>query len=68
MRTLIVLKSLSDLPSDKVQVAVKPASTIRESLQNPDHAAEEDFSEMQHHRYTTPFVSTIPYRHFGINE
>jgi hypothetical protein len=68
MKTFTTLKSLTDLRSDGVQVTEASAPEIPKPSPQPDDSSGEDFREMMRRRYTTPFVSAIPYHRCGINE
>ncbi len=68
MKTFTTLKSLSDLRSDAVQVTAAAAPEITTSSPPPDDSSGEEFREMIRRRYTTPFVSAIPYQRWGLNE
>ena len=71
MKNKITLKEFSDLSSSTVQVTEASAPAIPESsppLLFKSGELGEDFRELLHQRYTSPFVSAIPYQHWGINE
>ena len=79
MKTTIMLKDFSALSFDagSMVTASAPANSGAQPQRIPDivrcfagrHANRvEKFREMLRLRETTPFASTIPYRHFGINE
>jgi hypothetical protein len=79
MKTRIVLKEFSALPSGAVQVthASAPANPESSPKRMSDSVQRfavrqvkraEKFREMLRRRDTTPFASAIPYHRFGINE
>ena len=71
MKTTIILREFSELSRDEVQSTCASALSITESSQPPPSESGElgdHFREMMNRRYTTPLMSAIPYRHWGINE
>ena len=79
MKTTITLKEFSALPSGAVQVRHAPAPAGADSQPQPTtesvngfhvppDKSDESFRELLDRRYTTPFVSAISYRRWGINE
>jgi hypothetical protein len=79
MKTRIVLKEFSALPSGAVQVThasapANPESSLQRASDSVRRFAvqqakrAEKLREMLHRRATTPLASAIPHRHFGINE
>jgi hypothetical protein len=67
VKTRLTVKSFDDLPPEAVHIrASSPAIPV--SSAQPDDPTGEDFRAMLRRRYTTPFVSAIPYQRWGINE
>ena len=79
MKTTIMLKEFSALSFDSASIATTsaPANSGSQPQRMPNIVLRfagrqarraEKFREMLRRRETTPLASTIPYRHFGINE
>jgi hypothetical protein len=68
VKTRITLKSFNDLPPEAVHIRDSSSPPVPESSPQPDDPTGEDFRAMLRRRHTTPFVSAIPYRRWGINE
>lgn len=65
------MKEFSELPPDTNQVAHATALTIPEPSPQPTPGSaqpDEGLRDLLHHRYTAPFVNTIPYHRWGIND
>jgi hypothetical protein len=68
VKTRITLKSFNDLPPEAVPITDSSSPPVRESSSQPGDPTGEDFRAMLRRRYTTPFVSAIPYQRWGINK
>ena len=71
MQTTIILKELSALSSEAVQVKHATAPELIESAPPPPNTraeGREDFRTRQPLRHYAPLGSGVPYRHWGINE
>jgi hypothetical protein len=71
MKTGIILSEFRTVSPGTAQAAPAGAQAAPERPAPAPVRKEElgeDFREMQHRRYTMPYVSAVPYRHWGINE